>query len=481
MSQYPYPAKPILVVDDEPTSLRVIELSLREEGVSNIVTLVDSRQVMGLLAERSFSVVSLDLSMPCLSGEEVLREISENFPGVVVTVLTANYDVDKAVECMRLGAFDYIRKTVSSQDLVTRLRRAIHHSETLDEADRLKSSMLTDKVSAPEAFAKIVTRSPKMLNIFKYVEAMSETGLTILITGETGTGKELLAEAVHRASGREGLFVPVNVAGLDDNMFTDALFGHVKGAFTGADRPRKGFLSTAENGTLFLDEIGDLKPESQVKLLRLLQERRYYPSGSDTPIMSTARIVAATNRDLKAMSQTGAFRKDLYYRLQAHQIHLPALRDRKEDLPLLAQSFLTQAAEELGKKVPVASNELYDILNAYGFPGNIRELRGAVYHAVSASRRGALPLRLLREKLFGEDSPRVFPSTETPTEAGEAPEERRGTLCFPDTLPTLKAVSAALIEEALRRAKNNKTLAASMLGLTRQGLQNRLKRLDQAE
>ena len=238
------------------------------------------------------------------------------------------------------------------------------------------------------AFAEIVTQNPTMHALFRYVEAIARSPQPVLITGETGTGKELMARAVHRLAAPRGDFVAVNVAGLDDQVFSDTLFGHTRGAFTGADRPREGLITRAEDGTLFLDEIGDLAAVSQVKLLRLLQEGTYYPLGADRPRQSRARVVVATNRDVVQDVQAGTFRKDLYYRLRAHHVQLPPLRARRDDLALLVTHCLAKAATALHKPVPTPPLALYQLLHTYTFPGNVRELEAMVFDAVARHQGG---------------------------------------------------------------------------------------------
>ena len=309
-----------------------------------------------------------------------------------------------------------------------------------------------------------------MRSIFQYVEAIAKTILPVLITGETGVGKELIALAIHRLSRRKGEFVPVNVAGVDDNLFSDTLFGHKKGAFTGADRDRKGMIEQASGGTLFLDEIGDLSIQSQVKLLRLLQEGKYYPVGSDVAKLTDARILVATNKDIESMQEAGEFRKDLFYRLQAHHIHVPPLRERKEDISLLVGHFLEKASNELGRKKPTPPQGLFTLLLTYHFPGNIRELEGMVFDALSRHKSGVLSMKSFSDK--------VAPKHPSPQESAQevlVQAERMG-VSFAEQLPTLKETEEMLIAEALRRSNGNQTIAAQMLGLTRRALNNRLSR-----
>jgi transcriptional regulator with PAS, ATPase and Fis domain len=243
--------------------------------------------------------------------------------------------------------------------------------ELQEEVSSLKARILAGRMERPEAFSGIVTDNRKMFGIFHYLDAIARSSHPVLVTGETGVGKELIARAVHAMSASRGAFVAVNVAGLDDTMFSDTLFGHTKGAFTGAGQAREGLIAQASGGTLFLDEIGDLKDSSQVKLLRLLEEREYYPLGSDVSRRTDARVICATHNHPTELLSAGSLRKDLYYRLTGHHVHVPPLRERPDDLPLLIEHFLEEAARSLGKKKPTPPPELFTLLAAYGFPGRI--------------------------------------------------------------------------------------------------------------
>jgi DNA-binding NtrC family response regulator len=429
------------------------------------------------------------MNMPFLDGKALLGLIQERHPEVTVCLVTAVNEVREAVSCMQAGAYDYVVKPLSEDQLLATVRKALEHRGLTGEAEALKRGLIEGTLRRPEFFAAFTTRSENMLRTFQYVEAMAPTPFPVLITGETGSGKELMAKAVHDASARPGRFVAVNAAGIDDLVFSDTLFGHVKGAFTGADRERPGLLEEANNGTLFLDEMGDLRPESQVKLLRLLQEGTYLPLGSDRPKTSTARIVVATHRQLRQRVREGLFRQDLFFRLQTHEIQLPSLRERSEDLPLLARACVEEAATQLGKPIPHIPPELFPLLATYPFPGNIRELRGLLADAVSRHTAGAtLGLVSLREKLalarkelsdstvYGDESGEPW---ETGVGLNPTPEKMQDGSpspgIFPEVLPSAEEWEQLLIHEAVRRAGGNRTLAASLIGLARQTIIKRLK------
>jgi DNA-binding NtrC family response regulator len=317
----------------------------------------------------------------------------------------------------------------------------------------------------PEAFEAIVTRDRGMLAMLSYVEAVARSAQPMLVQGESGVGKELVARAAHALSGRPGPIVAVNAAGLDDAVFADTLFGHARGAYTGADQARSGMIEAAADGTLFLDEIGDLAIASQVKLLRLLQEGEYFPLGSDRAKRLRARVIVATHHDLAAKQAAGTFRRDLYYRLATHQVRVPPLRERKGDIPLLLDHFLDVAARELGKKRPTAPRELPVLLSTYAFPGNVRELRAMVHDAVSVHRE-----RILSMETFVRAIERAGgASAVRPPDAGDNPFARL------EQLPTIKEAVELLVGEAVSRGGGNQTIAARLLGITQSALSKRLK------
>lgn len=450
----------ILIVDDDEAVLRSVDRALRREGLGPTILCDDARRAEDAGAAQALSVILLDLAMPHVSGEILLGRFVAADPDTPVIVVTAQDQVDTAVRCMQAGAFDYLVKPVDYGRLIATVRRAVEHRGLRVENRELRRRVVSPALRAPEHFAAIVTQSPAMLAMFAYLEAIAGSTEPVLIVGETGVGKELVADAIHRASGREGPLVSVNVAGIDDSAFADTLFGHRKGAFTGALQSRSGLVERAAGGSLFLDEIGDLKLDIQTKLLRLVQEREFFPLGSDEPRRTDCRVVAATNRDLRRAVKEGRFREDLYYRLHAHLVRVPPLRERMGDIPLLVRHFLEEAAGVYGKPRVTPARELYTYLSAYAFPGNVRELRAMVMDAVARHDKGVLGL-----DAFLEHMDRVAAETGVRAGGGESTGGKR--VGFGPELPTLDEVTAQLFQEALRRAQGNQSAAARMLGISR--------------
>jgi len=460
---------PVLLVDDEPHITRVSKLALQSSGITKVVTINDSREVLPFLASQPVAVIVLDLHMPYNSGQELLSTIVRDYPQTPVILMTANDEVDTVVECMKMGAFDYLAKPVDNGRLINSVRKAFELSDLSSELQSLKQCLLTDSIEQPAAFASLVTNNKKMRGLFQYMEVVAATRQPIMITGETGTGKELFARAIHDLSGCKGQFVALNAAGLDDNMFSDTLFGHRKGAFTGADQAREGFIGRAAGGTLFLDEIGDLSEPSQIKLLRLLQEKEYYPVGSDILQKSSARIVLATNRDLQKQIAAGKFRNDLYYRLCAHQIHIPPLRERLDDIPLLLDHFLALAAKSLNKKKPDPSAEIAVLLYLYNFPGNVRELEAMIFDSVTRHTSGTLSAETFRAAIGDIGFEENGKTTNRP------PTDDPLSLIF-GHFPTFDEVEEYMIKEAIKLTKGNQGIAANLLGIGRQTLNKKLKK-----
>ncbi len=461
---------PVLLVDDEPDFLQGASVTLRMAGFE-VLTCQDNGLVLSMLSQQKIGIVLLDILMPGSKGTELLPEIIRATPEIPIIMLTALNSVDTAVECMRLGAFDYLVKPVEKNRLITSVRRAMDLVELRYENSRLRESLLADGLKHPDLFEDFITGDVKMAKIFHYIEAIAPTPMPVLITGETGVGKEMVARLIHLASGRAGEFVSVNIAGLDEAMVSDTLFGHEKGAFTGAETRREGLVAKAGGGTLFLDEIGDLAREMQIKLLRLLEERTYYPTGSDSLRHSKCRFVVATNRDIAGMRKEGSFRNDLYFRLQSHQIDIPPLRDRAADIPFLIDYFCRQAADELKKPNPIVSPEVYALLSAYMFPGNVRELKNILYDAVSIEKSNRLSSALIADHLVKEG---FTPGSMKAMDTGLYTSQEN--LSKLPRLPTIKDAEAMLMEEALKRANGNQTVAARLLGMERSAFNKRITR-----
>jgi DNA-binding NtrC family response regulator len=462
------PGQKVLIVDDDDDFRHELKRILI---VNDVTTEVETANT-GLAAlehlERgNIAVMLLDMIMPGISGTELLEIVTQRYPATPVIMITAVGDIKSIVNCIKLGAFDYLTKPLEAGRLFTTVTKALSFSELNNQNRQLRNYLLGGQLVRPEIFANIVTVNSNMKSIFKLVETVAATQHPVLIAGETGVGKELLARAVHEASGVSGSFVPVNLAGLDDAMFSDTLFGHKKGAYTGAGEVREGLIAKASGGTLFLDEIGDLSTESQKMLLRLLQEKEYYRLGSDILYKSNARIVAASNRDLNAMVAAGAFRQDLYHRLTIHKIQLPPLRARRDDISLLAQHFAKAAALGLGKNTATVSPGLRKALNGYDFPGNVRELMNMINNAVACSAAEMLTLEF-------------FPELQ-PVSSGQeigvirASGDRLFTLqAFFETFPTLDEVERLFVQEAMKKSEGRKSIAAELLGISRPTLNKKL-------
>ena len=457
-----FPGSPILIVDDDKNFLNSMDFKLRSNGITNIECCQDSLEVMNRLKSKKYSTILLDLKMPGISGMDLLPKIVAEYPDIPVIVVTGFPEIETTTHCMKIGAFDYIVKTDDPQKLIETIRNALNLMDVHKEIIISKKGLFSGLTRKYENFSNIITRSEKMYTIFETIGVIAVTPRPVLICGETGVGKELIARAIHKHSRRKGNFVAVNTAGKDDQLFSDDLFGHIKGAFTDAHRDRKGLVEMAEEGTLFLDEIGEVSPSSQVKLLRLLQEGEYFRLGEDKPRYSNARIVTATNKNLNDLKETGEFREDLYYRLQIHDIYIPPLRKRKEDIEPLLKHFIKKSAEELKKPPPSYPNELLTLLQSYHFPGNIRELESMVYAAVTRHKKGILSLDVFWEKIKNSD--------QNVSEGSK--------ITFSETLPTLGELEEIYLKELMRRSKGNITIGAKLAGLQRKTLAYRLKRLE---
>ena len=447
---------PILLVDDEPAVLELLQQLLAAEGLTDVSTESDPTAALRRVQKEPWDLVVLDLQMPQVHGLEILKALMEVQPWCDCLVLTGEVDLSLAVEAMQLGALDYLIKGRSDERLVARVREAMveRAGRPLDPLDGLK---------APAAFSRFVTASPKLGAVFRHLERIAPTDLTVVISGPSGTGKELLARAVHDLSKRSrGPFLGINAAAIQPSLFASQLFGHVPGAFSGADRAAQGYVQAAAKGTLFLDEIGELPLDLQAQLLRVLQEREYFVVGESRPTKLEARIVVATNRDLRAEVDEGRFRADLFHRLRAAAVMIPPLRERPEDVALLVEHFVRQFCEELGQRPLRVPPKTLDLLTASAWPGNVRELQNVIREAVLAEETHEL-------------RPRSLPAEYRQPPAAPAPMAAVAAVGDDVAHKSLAEMERDHIERVIQSVDGNISQAARILGISRMTLHRRLK------
>ncbi len=395
----------ILIVDDEEIASTSLKRLLRRRGLRKVTTCSEGSKAIDLIKESDFDIVILDLLMPEVDGVQVLQETKPFKPYTEVIVLTAVDDLETATKCIRLGAYDYLLKPVDYDRLLLAMNRALERKGLLCGFNPDAPGLPEDDI--PEPFSAIITQSHRMRELLRYAQIMARGGNPVLITGESGTGKELLARGIHAAGvAPEGPFVPVNVSSIPESMFESQFFGYVKGAFTGATADHPGFFEQAHGGTLFLDEIGELPLHLQTAFLRVLEEKQTTRLGDTKSTHFDVQIVSATNVEMDNACREGRFRLDLFYRLKSAHIHLPPLRERGGDIPLLAQHFLQGACKKHNRKIDGCSPEALEILRQRQYPGNIRELAQVVENAVLVSDTSQIFAHHL-----GEQSPLPSPST----------------------------------------------------------------------
>lgn len=440
----------ILVVDDDLRMWQLIEELLRTEGFV-VFSTGDGREALMMLKERVFDIVITDLKMPHVSGLEVLAYAKEINAESLVVMVTAHGTVESAIEAIRKGAYDYIQKPFDPDHLLLLVKRALEHHDLIDENRRLAAEVRSYQED------DIIGSSRGMMSVRQLIDKVAPLDTTVLIQGETGTGKELIARLIHRQSSRLGnLFLPVNCGALSETLLESELFGHEKGAFTGAVAEKKGLFETANKGTIFLDEINATSPAMQVKLLRVLQEQTIMRVGAAKPIPINVRVLAASNADLQKEVADGRFRKDLYYRLNVVVLAIPSLRDRKDDIPLLAYHFLNKYGKKFTKGIRAFSPEVLEVFNAYPWPGNVRELENAIERAV-----------------IMEQSPVITVQSLPPDMEKELhdPLSHIG-------LMTIDEMEKFLIQRTLRLLDGQKTRAAEALGIDVTTLWRKLKKYD---
>ncbi len=446
----------ILVVDDEQDFIDSVRRGLVTSGFKNVTTETDPRRASEMFEKGiMFDVVLIDVTMPGMNGIELLEVIRSNSPRSECVMVTAVDEARVAVQSLRKGAYDYLVKPISKEDLVSSLNRALERKRLFDILD-LGKTQHVPKLKNVEAFKAIVSRSDKVLRILKEAELHAASDVPVLLTGETGTGKELLARAIHASSIRnEFVFTPINMDALTDQLFNAEFFGHTKGAFTGAEKERVGYLEYTHQGTLFLDEIGNLRPELQGKLLRVLQDGEFIKLGTSKPQKTDTRFIAATNKDIERLMSKGQFRKDLYYRLRGGWLHLPPLRDRKDDIPLLLERFLKEYCGERGANFEEATLSL---LMNYDYPGNIRELKSIIQSAVNLSQGRSIAPRHLPVLIQ-----KIKSKSKTAIPAGAAP------------IIPLADVEKKHILNTYNQTQKNKSQTAELLGIGVNTLRRKLK------
>ena len=441
-------AAKLLVVDDERSMRELLSIVLRREGYD--VTLAENgRAAVDRLEHSRFDLLISDIKMPDMTGVDVLRAAKRLDPDILGLMITAFASADTAIEAMRLGAHDYLSKPFDVDELKMKVRNALEQRLLRQENVLLKRALGTT-----HQFANIVGRSEKMLAIFKLIEQIARTESTVLVTGESGTGKEWVARAIHFYSlRRDRPFVALNCGALPETLLESELFGHMKGAFTGASANKKGLIEAAEKGTLFLDEIGEMTPMMQVKLLRVLQERKFRRLGGVEELEGAMRVIAATNQDLPKLVSEGKFREDLFYRINVIPIHLPPLRERDEDIALLAEYFLVKYRDKMAKDIHSLSQETIDLLEAHEWPGNIRELENVIERAVALEKSQTI----LPESLPEHIAKRV---PKGPAAAGLLPESGF------NLEEHVEGLEKEYITQALLRAGGVQVKAAELLGMS---------------
>jgi two-component system response regulator HydG len=450
----------VLIVDDDANLTSTLELGLAQRGYQ-VVSAQGAEQALAQLASEDVDVVLTDINMPGLNGLEFAERVAASHPDTPVIVLTGFGSFETAVAAIRAGAYDFLSKPAKLDAITIALERAVQHRTLRREVSRLRLEVSS---GAGAHLRGVIASSTAMQKTLDVVTRVSTTQASILITGESGTGKEVMARAIHERSGRRGPFVAVNCAAMPEALLESELFGHVRGAFTDAREARVGLFTEANGGTLLLDEIGDMPLGLQPKLLRVLQERRVRPIGARAEHPVDVRIIAATHRDLEARIEAGAFREDLYFRLNVVSLHLPPLRDRTADVLPMAQLFLTQFSERAGKAVKGLSAKAAEKLLAYDWPGNVRELSNCLERAVALTRFDEVGVDDLPEKVVQHRPTRVVLAAEDPSE-----------------FISLEELERRYILKVLEALKGNKTQAARILGIERKTLYRKLEAWGRAE
>jgi DNA-binding NtrC family response regulator len=449
----------ILVIDDEPLMRITIEDALVGEGYE-VAVAETGQKGSDLLRRNHTDIVITDLRLPDMDGIQILREVKSSHPSTQVILITAYGSVDSAVTAMKEGATDYLTKPFAMDELLLIIKRLLRMRQLEEENLELRK-----KIQERFGLEGLVGKSPPMLKIYDLVETVSQTDTTVLVQGESGTGKEVVANAIHLQSPRKnGPFIKVNCAALPETLLETELFGHEKGAFTGAIKQRKGRFEMAHKGTLFLDEVGEISPAVQVKLLRVLQERAFERVGGNETLSVDVRLICATQKDLREEIRKGSFREDLYYRLNVVPITLPPLRERRDDIFPLADHFIDKYSRKMGKEIDGLSREARALLLSYSFPGNIRELENMLERAIALIKGKVIQVEDLPDELCGQTSP-----------ARAICEKIRGSKTLSQAVSLLEK---DYIQSILEKTKGKKGQAAEILGISRKTLWEKIKELE---
>jgi two-component system response regulator HydG len=462
----------VLVVDDEPTLLRALEALLQRKGC-HVVALDSPIVATQRLAQEDFDVALLDVKMPELSGLELLTAVKHRRPEIEVIMMTGHATVETALEALKAGAYDYLTKPFDDVDLVARaVAKAAERKRLFDRTRELEHELRAREGAPADG---LVGNSGAIREVTRMIEAVAYSAATVLVQGESGTGKELVARALHARSPRRGQpFVALNCGALTETLLESELFGHVKGAFTGAQRDQKGLFEAADGGTIFLDEIGDIPPATQVRLLRVLQEGELKRVGAADSLKVDVRVIAATHRDLPKLVRAGRFREDLFYRLNVIAIPLPPLRDRIEDVPLLAHHFLRRYAERLAKRVRTLAPEAVELLCGYRWPGNVRELENAIERAVVLCRGDAITPADLPPAISGRTAPLV---REAPAGVDDASFLQLSYAAAKEQ--SLRRFEKSYVDALMRACDNNISAAARKAGMDRSNFKRVLRKYRQ--
>jgi len=455
MTAAPPKGATVLIVDDESGILESLRILLKNEGFATHVA-QGGKEGLEKIEELSPDVILTDVRMPGITGLQILSAARANDPDLPVILMTAQADLRSAIQAVNEGAYHYIQKPFVNDDIITVLRRAIEHRQLRAENRTLKQEIRRrDRGGAGVPVGK----SKAWRSVLQLAETVAPTESTVLIQGESGTGKEVIARYIHDLSGRaDSSFHSINCGALPESLLESELFGHVKGAFTGAVKDKTGLFAAAARGTFFLDEIGETTPATQVKLLRVLQQREVIPVGGTEPVPIDTRLIAATNRELEEEIRRGAFRSDLFYRLNVFALHLPPLRERREDIPLLSDAFLHRSAEQRGEAPKRLSEAALDAMQAYTWPGNVRELENALERAVILSEGDVIEVDALPERVTERKAEPLVADRATPVN------------------PTLDVIERSYIMWVLQSEGGNKSRAAEVLGIDPSTLYRKLSR-----